>query len=75
MLTLFGIGFVICFLIGWVQEAAVKEQSRATRYRAPQVTPAQPKPQKHTSKPRKIILPDALTAEELAEFGPRWLTK
>lgn len=63
-----------CFLIGWVQQAARKEASRTAQCYTPPEAP--PKARKtHTPKPRKIILPDAMTPEELAEFGPGWLTK
>jgi hypothetical protein len=62
-----------CFVIGWVQQAARKEASRAGRYYNPPA--AQPKQRSTKQQPRKIILPEAMTPEELAEFGPGWLTK
>ena len=49
-----------CFVIGWVQQTARREASRAGRYYKP---PAAPPSQHHAgTQPRKIILPDTYNA-------------
>jgi hypothetical protein len=62
-----------CFLLGWIQEQVRLEQNRVARYYSPPVTPPKAS-QTHAPQPRKIILPDAMTPAELADFGPDWLS-
>ena len=62
-----------CFVIGWVQQTARREASRSGRYYKPPAAPPKAR-QTHAPQPRKIILPDAMTPAELAEFGPGWLS-